>query len=65
MRKMRAMLDLLCENKEHSQIFAGPCVALLETASQELTIFHLEDEEKQLITMTQAIIDMVQETFKT
>ena len=61
---MRALLDLLCENKEHSQIFAGPCVALLETARQEL-IFHTEDEDKQLITMTWAIIDMVQETFKT
>ena len=36
-----------------------------EQGGQELTIFHPEDEDKQLITMTQALIDMVQETFKT
>ena len=48
-REVRALLDLMRENETSVQMLAAQCAALLELASQHLTILDPEVGEEELI----------------
>ena len=55
-REVRALLDLMRENQASVQKHAVPCAAVLELASQELTVLDPEVGEEELIQAVAAAL---------
>ena len=53
---MRALLDLMRANEARVQEWAAPCAAVLETASQKLTILDPGVGEEELIQAVAATL---------
>ena len=55
-REVRALLDLMRENETRAQNVAAPYAAVLELASEHLTILDLEVGEEELIQAVAAAL---------